>query len=551
MAHHGGAMSGAPVSFPRLLIISAFFAFTSCGVSRISGIDDFLAVDAGQSIDAGTLADAGEVFDAGSAQAIAVSFPQAVGGAFEANPALFSSIPLRIKTVPIAIAVELKVGVATLSASDTDGDGVFTVSLPIASLADGVFDLTATATAPALLGQATAKLTIAHQGLRLTDWAESKLGNAPRLHAVGSELWLTWADKLNGVSQGWLRSMDGAGQWRAGRVALTDPGQDTFYVRTAVGASTIAVLAQGPGTPYHSYWRVVGFDGQPVGDDLPLDPMGWVSQRGGDVYFDGQNYVAAWRLHDGMGGAEVRWLKVDEAKQAMTGPVVVMHADASDSNNYVPFFQPTSVRSQHGNSLVSYVRAYMHPLVQTPVYKTRIATLSSTGAVMGNDFAGPAADFSFHKESRVFIHNGRMLPMWTAEWLNDSATNPSVHVYGTQATAQGTLDSARGAGTDVLSNSDSRSDIFLISGETGASVLAWVDNRQGPNVLPQVRYAVLDGALKLGPEKVISHANVVGQLADFGGTYVGGNVVLVWVDYRQGGPGANQRPEVWMETLWF
>ncbi len=60
----------------------------------------------------------------------------------------------------------------------------------------------------------------------------------------------------------------------------------------------------------------------------------------------------------------------------------------------------------------------------------------------------------------------------------------------------------------------------------------------------------MDPELEAGAERVFEHARVIEGAAHLRGVASGSNVLLVWIDQRDGGSILNARPEIDFETAW-
>jgi hypothetical protein len=485
----------------------------------------------------------------------AVSMPQAIGGAMWANPIVYPQIPLDVAVEGAASSVIVTVEDQSVAATDSDGDGTWTALVDTTALDAGFHTVGATATAPdgATLS-ASAELGIGTTGIQLTDFASDGAAATPRLHRVGSELWLTWADRSSGTRRIYLRRLDGAGRWQGERIQLLDGSDEILEARVAVGKSTLGVLYQKHGGPYSNYFERVDSDGNSIGDPIELDPKEKYGSFGGDISYDGSGFVMVWRCNDGAGGGEIRWLRVDETSGAVTGPVVVATSGAEDP---VGGFDPVTfigVEPVGELSLVSFVRKRYDEALDLALPKGQIAVVDRGGAVMRSDYATPEGGWMWNFESRIFSAGGQALLLWSAQDLTASDPIPTTF-RGALVDSEGTLDPDRGDGALVLEAPDHRVEPFFMAHPRHFGVLAWLDERSYAADISSGRIELYTSAmsetLNARDEKVFSHARFIEGTSQLNGTGAGDNLILVWLDERHGNGITDPRPEVWLETAWY
>ena len=491
----------------------------------------------------GGSAGSGGAGGSGGSTVTAVALPQALDGAMQANPTVYSMLPVRVAVTGHANSVRVRIDPG---ADWTDAhDGV--AQMNITNMDDGIHHLIADADGM----QATADLAISHTGIQLTSFAQVGTALSPRLHRQGDHAYITWTDRSQSLAEAYLRRIDGAGRWQGDAIALVHASEDTLYARTAFGAHAIGVLYQGHGGPYTNYFKRVDFQGNAMGDPIALDPANRYGSFGGDIFYDGAAFQMIWRSNDGMGGSEIRWLRVDESTGGQTGPVVVAASGPATAANPDGAFQPISFiqAAQLGEvALVSFVRGrYSAPLDQA-VPKSQIVRVHKDGTVDPVVFAGNADDFTWHDEARVYRVGDVVVPLWSAQDLNNPADNPPKLFFS--------------ANIDTLSSDDivldapgDRYEPFVLAHPEQYAVMAWLDGRSYEVSMTtgriQLMVAALSATRTMGTPVVFDHARFVADTSDLNGALAGPNVMLIWLDERHGMGIADPKPEIYFETAWF
>jgi hypothetical protein len=484
--------------------------------------------------------------DTGSGNAGAVALPQAIGGAMFVDPVAFPTIPVHVQTTGPAghVAVALD-GASTDAVPDAGSTTAWTATVDVHALADGPHALVATADG----ATATATLVAGAQDAQLTDIATDGNAGTPRLHRAGDHLYLTWTDAETGPRIAWLQELDGAGRPIGDRVALAGgAGQpDVLYARTALGASSVAVLYQQTGGPYTNYVTIVGLDGTPHLAAMPLDGTRYGS-AGGDVVYDGASgFDVTWRTNDGMGGSEVDWMHVDEASGAVTGPLVAASPGHDDPHGGFDPIIDVTVQHAGDASLVAFLRYEYDQTLAEEVDRCNVVTIRG-GAVASTDLAGIGGGFFWDDDCRVLAGP---VAVWARKDLTSSADNPPDVLVGADAPG-GALAPARGNGATMVDAPESREQPFLVP--TGAaSILAWTDARAYANSTSgQVQLYAARVAADLSTSATVAFASshVIEGTADVHGAPAGTNAIVTWIDERHGGTIVSPMPEVYLETVW-
>ncbi len=487
------------------------------------------------------------------AGALAVTLPQAVDGALLANPDVYAEVPLHV-VAPGATSVDVKLGDQTITAND-DGGGRFTATLAVGALAEGTLHLVATASAGGATATAEADLVVSKAGSQLTDWSLVHAAGTPRIHRVGDSIYMTWTDRQDQTSKAWLQKLDGAGRWEGDRVEIASATDDVLYARTAFAPTAIGVLYQTPGGPYANHFKIVGLDGSEVMAPVDLDASGMYGSFGGQVVYDGTDFVLVWRDNDGAGGGQVMWARVPGAGGALVGNTVVATSGDGTSIGAFEPFSFVSVGTAGDTSLVGFVRGRYDSLLDQVVPKSQYATLDHDGKLTSSDYAGVESDFTWHREARVFDVGGALVPVWSASDLNDPSPNPANLFYAAKTDAKGALDPNRGAGAKMFDAVDDRDEPYLIAQPDHLGVMMWIDHRaytlDPTNGRISLYVATVEDDFSTGTPVVFEHARLFAGLGQLRAALAGTNVLLSWVDQRHGNGITDPRPELWFDTAWY
>lgn len=491
--------------------------------------------------------------DTGGEACSIAGLPQAVDGAVLANPDVYASIPVRVTVDGVCEGVEVRAGEASAFGEHL-GDGRWVTALEIGGLADGTFPLDVTATCEdGSTDGASVELVVAREGVQLTDYDDAGPATTPRIHRSGDGLWLTWVARIEGERAAWMRRIDGAGRWVGDPLRLSPGPDDTYYAFTAFGEQSVAVLYQEPGQPYANRLRILDMAGAERLAPIDLDPPGGTGQPRGDLAFDGEGYVAAYRVADGVGGEEIRWLRVHEQTLEETGPVTVAVAGASDPIGGFEPFVFVKVAALAGRSVVSFVRDRYDDWLEMDLPKTQVATLSADGALLDEQYAGAEAEWAWHWETRVATLPDGFLLLWSVTDLTDPAPDSPTLFRAASFGADGIL--PQGAGSLLLDAPFDRMDPFLLPHPEHGAVLLWTDLRSYEEIPDTGRIelwaAPVDGELTLGTAAVFPHATFIAGSSELNGALLGSNVMMTWEDERHGSGLADPRPEVYVETAWF
>ncbi len=496
---------------------------------------------------AAALAACGDNAGDGDGSATAVRLTQAIGGAMWVNPDVFPSIPVHAivdgEPTRVTIAIDGNEVEATL-----DGDR-WTATLDIATLADGSHDITATAH-----GQtAQASLVVGREGVQWTSIAKDSNAATPRLHRVGDKLFLTWVSfddpGPNGARIAWLQEIDGAARPVGDRIALVGGAgqEDKLYARTAFGGSTIGVLYQERGGPYKNFFTVVGLDGVVTVQPIALDPQDRFGSYSGDVVYTGSGYDLVWRTNSGAGSSDVRWMHVDEASGAVTGPVIA--AAPGNGDPHAGFDAITNVTIGHigGTSLIAFSRYEYDAQLDFDLLRCQLATI--TDGVATTELVGIGDPWVWDDDCRILDDGSGPIAVRSTKSLTTEEDNPPDQLLG----ARVPLAADRGDGLMMVTAPETRVEPTII-GTTGASVLAWSDARSYAQDITtgevELYAATLGGDLAAGTNLRFGHSHFIEGTSEVNGAAAGENAILTWIDERHGGNVIEPKPEVYLETVW-
>ncbi len=535
-----------------LAMVAALAAAAACGDSGGSSGDTSSGGTGG--VEAGPDAPTDGAVEAAT---LGVSLPQVVEGALLANPDVYAQVPLRVHVTGVAMAVQVDLDGEKIAATDDDGDGTWTALIKLAGRVDGSLDVVATAIGQGdATAEARAQLVIGHRGAQITRFDVDGSAGTPRIHRRDAAAWLTFTDRSAGLREAYLWRLDGAGRTVGDRIALVRSAEETHYARTALGAVGIGVLYQQEGGPYSNRFQVVDFDGNVLVPSIDLDPASAYGSFGGDVVFDGEAFVAVWRVNDGMGGGEVRWIRVNEATGDVTGPVVVAASGPLDTPTLaepIGGFEPFSfvkVRVVGGTSFVTFVRGRHDALLDFEIPRSQVVLVGSDGGVGDAQYLGAPNELHFHRECHVFDASDGALLVYGSSDLLSPLTTPPTLLRASRITAGARIDTKIAV---VVDAPDDRGEPFFLPHSEHGGVLAWADHRTYSADLStgriQLMVAPLGDDLAAGQEVVFEHADPIANLAQIYGAPAGTNVLLTWIDDIGGV--ANPRPEVYFDTAWF
>jgi len=475
-----------------------------------------------------------------------------------ANPTVYPSIPVHVRTIGTATSVRVKIGSGSMvDAVDDDGDGEWIATVPIDGLTLDDHTVLATAADDASSFNATATIRLGQQGIKFTDFVSDGPSATPRLHHLDDgAMYVTWGRRPagGGDGRGLVQALDGRGEASSSPIPITPAGAgDVIDARAAMSDDAIAVLYQTPGTPYANWVWVTDLSGAELMAPVGLDSSGQGGSLGGDILYDpaGDRFVLAFRASAGSADSDVYWMSITGDGSASVGPVSV--ASAGDGSPVGGFQLDASVQVAvaGGKSVVTFRRDEYNNLLTIDVPKSQAVVVDDQGAVSHAHYMDGKADFWWHWDAGVGAVDGELWTVWCADDLNDGTTPipTSIRMSPLDPAQPGTLT----AGSDVTQAPDYRTNPHLIDVDPGAAVLLWEDNRTfqsggGGNIQLYAGLLGEDGAAL--DEVAFTHARFIQEASDFHGVAAGSNAFVTWIDERTGQGILDPRPEVYFETVW-
>jgi hypothetical protein len=481
----------------------------------------------------------------GDGNASAIRFTQAIGDAMWVNPDAFPLIPVHVvvEGAPTEVTISLD-GVAVDAVRDGEASR-WTAMVDVAALADGTHELLAESHGVAT----TAVLAAGREGIQWTFINTDQNAATPRLHKINDQLFLTWTDISTGTRVAWIQQLDGAGRRIGDKRALVggEGQEDKLYARTAAGTSTIGVLYQERGGPYKNFFAVVGRDGTPTIEPVVLDPSDRFGSNSGDVVFTGTGYDLVWRTNSGAGSSDIRWMHVDEATGAITGPLIAASPGAGDPHAGFDAITNVSIRHHEGTSLIAFSRYVFDAELELELLRCQLATV--TGGVASTALVGIGQPWVWDNDCRILDDGTGPVAVRSVKSLTSSSDNPPDELFATRVP----LDGARGDGRLIVTGPETRVEPTMV-GTTAAPIMAWSDSRKYAIDITQgeveLYAAVLGSDLVATTHIGFSHSHFIEGSADIRGAAAGENAILTWIDERHGGSVLNPRPEVYLETIW-
>ncbi|MBA2540995.1 MAG: hypothetical protein H0V17_15250 [Deltaproteobacteria bacterium] len=483
--------------------------------------------------------------DDGGGNASAIRFTQSIGGAMWVNPDAFPIIPVHVLVdgAPTEVTISLD-GVEVEAVRDGEGPR-YTAMIDVTALGDGTHELLAKSHGVS----STAVLAAGREGIQWTSIAVDKNAATPRLHKLGEQLFLTWTDISSGSRVAWIQQLDGAGRRIGDKSALVggDGQEDKHYARTAAGASTMGVLYQERGGPYKNFFAIVGRDGSPTIEPIVLDPNDRFGSNSGDVVFTGTGYDLVWRTNSGAGSSDIRWMHVDEATGAITGPIIAASPGAGDPQAGFDAITNVTIRHHHGTSLIAFSRYVYDTELELELLRCQLASV--TDGVATTALIGIGDPWVWDNDCRILDDGTGPVAVRSVKSLTSSDDNPPDELFATRVP----LDSARGDGRMIVTAPETRVEPTMI-GTTAAPIMAWSDARKYAIDITQGEVELY--AAVLGPDLVATthvgfpHSHFIEGSADIRGAAAGENAILTWIDERHGGSVLEPRPEVYLETVW-
>ncbi|MEZ4365523.1 MAG: hypothetical protein R2939_04440 [Kofleriaceae bacterium] len=482
----------------------------------------------------------------------AARLPQAQAGAMSVDVEAYAEIPLHVAVDGDATEVSVTVGADVIAATAGAAAGDWIATVPVAALDDGTYPVVATAVgADGAPASASAELVVARGGVQRTVLATDGLATTPRLHRLDERVLLTWADASLGPRAAFLVELDGAGADVGAPVVLVGGvgHEDVIYARAAVGPDTVGVLYQERGTPYHTFFTIVGHDGAVALAPIALEPEGRTGSYGGDVAYADGVYHVAWRTQAGAASLDVRAMQVDVATLTAGPVVVVADTGAGDPHGGFDNISEIDVHPAGAATLVGFARYEYDATLDFELPRCQVATVDG-GAVAAVEEAAIGGGFYWHWECRVRDLAGAPIAVWAAANLNSPEDNPPSEFYATRL--DGGMRPERGNGTRILSAAMHRSEPAVAT-TARAPLMIWTDERTYVNPATgriELRAAPLGEDLVVGAEVVFPRPRFLSGGAALSAVGVGANALMVWLDQRHGGNVSAPSSELYVGTVW-
>jgi hypothetical protein len=497
----------------------------------------------------------------------AIYFPQAVHNAMWVNPAAYTKIPVHIMAATNSSSVTLTLDGGTPVPATLSSDGSWIAQLTVFGLTSGAHTLVASAGG----STATATLGVGTQGMQMTRVANVGNSGTARLLQLAGGTYMTWADFSDGAeagagggstADGYIQQVDGAGNFLGTKTSIVHAGVSTFDARTAASGdgTKIGVLyqTQTGSSPYNNFIKVVDLSGNDVVPAITLDPAGYYGSYGGDIAWDGSAFVATWRSNNGASESSLYWIRVglDGTK---TGPVTVtpLAMDEGQGEGGFDPITPIHIAAANGVSELGYVQYHDETSVTTYVPKAHATILSSTGTVVSTAYSGSATDNYWNSEARPFVLGGTFEELWGGYDLTSSIANPPTLFFGASLNA---TTYAPSTPVTYLNAPFDRAEPYVVAHPTQNAVATWTDLRTeadddagNPSTTGHIQLmaATLSPTFQEGTEILFDHARFIENTSELAAVTAGTNVLLIWLDERDGMGVNDPKPEVWMETVWY
>ena len=499
--------------------------------------------------------DAADTPDSVDERPLGAALSQAIAGAMYINAAEFPTAGIRVQTTGPADSVHVSLGESVVVATRTGGDH-WLAEFDISSLGTGTHSVEAIARAGEAAEAAHADLVIGVDGLQFTDW--EAVGNAltPRLHHIDDSLWLTWAEASTDPRHAWLQPLDGAARALGDRVRITPEDVDIVYVRTAVGDGAVGVLYQESAEPWANWFQIVDIEGNVLLDPIALDAAERTGMYGGDVAYNGDEFVAVFRDTAGSPGtSRIMWFSAS-ADGTVTGPTQVAAANDSGARDFVAATMRFDIAPLGDRSLVTFVRDRYDSLLELEVPRSEGVIVDSVGGIVDAGLLPSPPQFGFHHEAHAFAAADSVFVLWTLNDLLSEETYPPFIIYGQRIDA--TLDRLpRALGTAAIEDEvGTRSEpYFIYHGSDFEGSVAWTDERCNAIGTPpchiELYVRMVGSTMSPRRAEVIDHARFVAGTSQINGIGIDRNAILVWVDNRHGFGLLEPRPEIYFDTVWF
>lgn len=492
------------------------------------------------------------------------TFPQAVHGAFWANPLMYDHIPIHIRSAGETVVLE--VGDTEYSATAGDSPYLFVAEVDISALALGAHPLTVRVDDERITDAPT--LHIGQSGMQFTNWDTVGSAATPRLHQVDGRLFLTWRDQRGGTGRAWFQEIDGAGVGLGEPVGISPADQSVRLGRAVVTPSHVCLLYQeqveGNSVVHRNWFSVTDHLGNDVIAPIPLDAVGEHGLHGGDIAYDKEGCVAVWHKRTGSPDLQmqIEWVRVHLGTLDVAGPVTVTTSGDDDPIGSFLTYTFIHLAPIDDHYMITFTRDLYNSLLDLSVLTNYATIVDQEGTVLFESILPTPYTFPFAIETKVSQVHGQWIPLWTASDLSAVAEddcssgdcNADIEIFGT--IMGGVQDPSAVEPTIIISDDQNRSQMTLIEHPNHFATMVWIDERSREDSVVDGRFelyaAAVNDSLLAGEEYKVPHARFIIDSSELGGQSVGSNVMLVWIDERKGGSSIiNPRPEIYLETLWY
>ncbi|MBM64981.1 MAG: hypothetical protein CMH55_01950 [Myxococcales bacterium] len=494
--------------------------------------------------------------DGGGIPPIEIGFLQAQDGAFRANPTINGILPIRLESAEAEV-IEVSLGDQTKPAQRLD-DGSWIVEISIEALADGVHEIEARAQAGAAKGDGAVRLFIDRQGHRLTDWEAVGTADSPQFHHHHGQLYLTWTDRRAEPRGGYLQAIDGSGAPLAQAISITPADQAVARVHGALGEGLLGLIHQQLVADGRRHWiSVLDLDGNVLLEPIPLESDRERGRFQHVIAYDGEAWVAAWRLVTADDAEVIRWVRFSEGG-ILAGPHEIARAGSNDPHgDFLPYIQ-MRIAARQGHSVVSFTRDYWDDVLDMGISRNQVVVIDPAGELLEAGILPHSLLMPFEHESHVHRIGDDLVTLSTASSLADEALHEPHRIFASRVPTEFPASPEEWDYRLVLDAPRTRGEMMLVAHEREWAVMAWTDERGrdqpgSPEDKIQLLVAPLsdpDSGFRIGGHVAVPHVRLFSGMAKLSGQSLGSQVLLVWVDERNG-TAQQSRPELFMDAIWY
>lgn len=329
-------------------------------------------------------------------------------------------------------------------------------------------------------------------------------------------------------------------------------------MHVAFGGGLMGVIHQELVGEGRRHWvSVLDLAGNVLLEPSPLETDGEIGRFQHVIAYDGEAWVAAWRVMTADGVEAIRWLRFSD-QGILAGPVELTRAGANDPHgHFLPYIQ-MRIAGREGHSVVSFTRSYWDEIMEMGINRNQVIVVDPGGEVLERGILPNSLPMPFEFESHVYRVEDELVTLSTASSLADEAVHEPHRVFASQVPREFPSAPQEWDHHLVLDAPRTRGEMILEGHPSEWSVMAWTDERGRdqpgtPVDKIQVLVAPLSGpedGFRLGADLAIPHAQVFSGMAKLSAQSLGTAVLLVWVDERNR-EGQQAKPELFMEMVWF